>query len=65
VAERLVELVRGRPPDIGATRALAAVEPVVRVRVQHANVAAAKALDPEGRHLTAGIGARRTAMTLD
>jgi len=26
-------------------RALAAVEPVVRVRVQHAKVAAAKALD--------------------
>ena len=44
VAERLVELVRGRPPDIAATRALAAVERVVRGRVQHTNVAAAKAL---------------------
>src|SRR6478736_6614374 len=65
VARRLVELVGRRPADVGATNALAAVEPVVRERVQHANAAAAEALDPEGGHLTVEIGRRPRPMTLE
>jgi hypothetical protein len=65
VSRRLVQRVGRRPADVRATSALTAVEPVVRDRVQHANVAAAEALDPEGGHLTVEIGRRPRPMTLE
>jgi hypothetical protein len=65
VPKGLVELVGRGPPDVGAALALSAVETVVRDGVQDANVAAAQALDPEGSHLSLGIGAQGEPMTLE
>jgi hypothetical protein len=63
VPERLVDLIGSGPADVGAPPALAAVEAVMRDRVQDANVATVEALDPKGSHLTAKIGAAKPAQT--
>jgi hypothetical protein len=55
-AQALVDLGGGCPADVATARALAAVEAVMRHRVQDPGLAAAEALDPKRRHLVGEIG---------